>query len=54
MVTYEDLTILPHQHPTDYEFCGMCGTNLKWVEYTEDGNEYHYCPKCKTIKFWVE
>ena len=51
MTTYEDLMILPYHHESMQEMCAMCGTNLKNVTNPYDWNEYHYCPKCKVVKY---
>ena len=50
MVTYEELSILPHQKECGGSYCAACGNKLWWVMYED--REWHYCRKCKVIKSW--
>ena len=54
MVTYEELSILPHQKECGGSYCAMCGRKLWWVMY--ENREWHYCKKCKVVKsyFYIE
>jgi formamidopyrimidine-DNA glycosylase len=52
MMQYPDLAILPHQHEGTIIRCAMCGNLLWWVN--AENREYHYCRKCKVVKFYCE
>ncbi len=53
MVTYEELSKLPGQHPCGGTYCAMCGQKLWWVIYNHV--EWQFCRKCKVIKsFYCE
>lgn len=54
MLKYEDLAILPYQSESRWDFCAICGRNLKYVKEPNSNRYYGFCSKCKIITHYIE